>query len=218
MEAGLWTPSLRIVPANGRLTPSQLAAIPGGQLVKPAAAAWNAMHAEAMRKYGVSLRPLGPASSYRTYAEQVYLWNHVAHAHDTNWVAYPGTSNHGLGLAVDLASHAMRLIIDAIGAQYGWAKKWSDAPVEWWHIRWKAGVWKGKAPFAALRSKSTGDRVKWVQRRLRAKGFKSVPAAHKSGYGFFGRTTISAVKRFQKAHGLTQDGVVGKATWLKLAT
>ena len=39
----------------------------------------------------------------------------------------PALSNHGLGLAVDLATEQMRRIVDKIGHKYGWAKEWSDA-------------------------------------------------------------------------------------------
>lgn len=126
---------------NGRLPADALAAIPGGHLRKDAAAAWNAMNAESIRRFGIHLHPLGPASSYRTLSQQDYLWDHVEHPHDTNWVAEPGTSNHGWGLAVDLATRQMRWVIDQIGVKYGWAKKWSDAPGEWWHIKWRPGVW-----------------------------------------------------------------------------
>jgi hypothetical protein len=207
---------------NGRLSRSTLAPIPGPTpgstcyLRKDAAAAWNAMNEESKRRYGITLRPLGMMSAYRTYDQQVYLWNTVAHAHDPNWVARPGTSNHGWGIAVDLQTRQMRWVIDQIGRKYGYAKAWSDAPVEWWHIRYRPGVWKGKT-FKPLRHNSQGPRVKWVQRRLRSKGFKSVPGKGKKGYGFFGKTTVSAVKRFQKAHKLKADGVVGPTTWRALA-
>jgi peptidoglycan hydrolase-like protein with peptidoglycan-binding domain len=35
--------------------------------------------------------------------------------------------------------------------------------------------------------------------------------------GYFGADTTSAVKAFQKAFGLTQDGVIGRATWNKIS-
>jgi hypothetical protein len=197
--------------SNGRLPASHLAAIPGGRLRKDAAAAWNAMSAESRRRFGVQLRPLGGMSSYRTYAQQQYFWN-LYRSGRGNLAARPGTSNHGWGLAVDIASQQQRRIVDRIGAKYGWAKRWSDAPSEWWHLRWRSGVWKAPASFRALRYRSQGSRVKWVQRRLRAKGFLSVKVT-----GFYGQATVSAIKRFQRKKGLSPDGVVGPTTWRKLA-
>lgn len=198
--------------SNGQLPRSALAPIAQGYLRKDAAAAWNAMNAESRRRFGVTLLPMGGMSSYRTLAQQHYLWNNVPHARDPNWVARPGTSNHGWGLAVDLRTRQMRAIVDQIGAKYGWAKRWSDAPVEWWHLKWKAGNYPAVKPvFVPLRRRSQGRRVEWVQRRLRGKGFLSVKVT-----GFFGEATENAVKRFQRKHGLTPDGIVGRATWRKL--
>ena len=197
---------------------SVLAAIPGPApgtkcyLRRDVAAAWNAMSKESVRRGWGVLRPLGYMSAYRTYDQQVYLWNHSAHPHDTNWVARPGTSNHGWGLAIDLQSQHMRWVVDRIGREYGFAKRWSDAPLEWWHVRWREGVWTPPKRFIPLRHDSRGERVRWVQRRLRAKGFKSVAVT-----GFFGDATESAVKRFQRAHHLSPDGVVGPTTWQKLS-
>jgi hypothetical protein len=54
-----------------------------------------------------------------------------------------------------------------------------------------------------LKRGSHGARVKVLQRDL---GLS--PAD-----GIFGRTTLRAVKRFQRRHGLTVDGIVGTATW-----
>ena len=130
--------------ANGRLDPSELAPIAQGQLRKDAAAAWNAMNVEA-RAGGVELLPTGSMSSYRTYAQQVYLWDEYQ-AGSGNLAAHPGSSNHGAGVAVDLASPAMRQMLDRIGHKYGWAKEWSDAQSEWWHIAWREGSWSGPDP------------------------------------------------------------------------
>ena len=55
---------------------------------------------------------------------------------------WPGTSNHGLAVAVDLMSTAQRQTIDRIGARFGWSKSWSDASWEWWHIRYQPGHFK----------------------------------------------------------------------------
>lgn len=207
---------------NGRLPQSALAPIPGPApgthvyLERHAAAAWNAMNAESQRRYGVTLRPLGYASAYRTYAQQVYLWDHVPHAHDPNWVARPGTSNHGWGLAVDLQTRQMRWIVDQIGRKYGFSKACSDAPVEWWHIKYNPSCtgasWHPSHKFVPLHLHSKGPRVRWVQRRLRAKGYTSVKVT-----GYFNKHTRSRVMRFQRKHHLKPDGIVGPKTWRALS-
>jgi hypothetical protein len=131
---------------NGKLPASALAPIHQGQLAKDnfCAASWNAMNVEA-RRQGVELRPTGSRSSYRTYAEQQYFWNEYQAGRGA-LAARPGTSNHGMGLAVDVATQQMRQMIDRIGRRFGWAKEWSDAPSEWWHLRYRAGVWSGPDP------------------------------------------------------------------------
>lgn len=126
---------------NGKLPAEALSPIAQGQLRHDAAAAWNAMNAHA-RRLGGELYPTGSMSSYRTYAQQVYLYGEYQ-AGRGSLAATPGTSNHGWGLAVDLATPAMRSMVDRIGAEYGWAKKWSDAQSEWWHIKWVEGSWRG---------------------------------------------------------------------------
>lgn len=50
-----------------------------------------------------------------------------------------------------------------------------------------------------------------LQKLLRQNGEQIKPD------GFFGRSTEMAVERFQKAQGLTVDGIVGRDTWLALA-
>jgi hypothetical protein len=129
---------------NGKLPASALAPIYQGNLKIEAAAGWNAMNVEA-RKRGVELYPTGSKSSYRTYDQQVELYN--AYLNGTgNLAAVPGTSNHGWGDAVDLATQQMRSMVDQIGAQFGYSKSWSDAPSEWWHIVYQSGHYKGDDP------------------------------------------------------------------------
>jgi hypothetical protein len=130
--------------ANGRLPQSDLAPIAGGYLRKDAAAAFNAMNEEARSK-GIELRPTGSKSSYRTFEQQQELYN-LYRSGRGNLAAIPGTSNHGWGLAIDLATPEMRAMVDRIGEKYGWAKKWSDAPTEWWHLKFREGVWSGPDP------------------------------------------------------------------------
>ena len=107
-----------------------LAPIPGGQLANDAAAAWNAGPAKA------GCRPLGPNSSYRSYAGQQYFWNLYTSGRG-NLAARPGTSNHGLGRAVDLGAPWMRSWIDQHGGRYGWRKV--EAASEWWHVNYVGG-------------------------------------------------------------------------------
>ena len=62
-----------------------------------------------------------------------------------------------------------------------------------------------------LKKSSRGEEVKTLQRLLNALG-------HSCGTvdGVFGTNTVNGVKSFQKASGLTQDGVVGIKTWTDL--
>lgn len=129
--------------SNGQLPASDLAPILEGQLRKDAAAAWNAMNVEA-RSRGVELKPTGSKSSYRSLAQQKQLYD--LYLHGGNLAAKPGTSNHGNGMAIDLATPAMRSMVDNIGAKYGFSKSWSDAPSEWWHIVFQPGHYSGADP------------------------------------------------------------------------
>jgi len=56
-----------------------------------------------------------------------------------------------------------------------------------------------------LRNGSSGDVVKWLQKRLNIKAD-----------GIFGSDTKNAISSFQGANGLDSDGIVGKMTWTKL--
>jgi hypothetical protein len=130
--------------SNGQLPDSELSPIAQGQLRNDCAAAWNAMNVDA-RARGCELYPTGSKSSYRSLAQQQELYQ--AYLNGTgNLAAVPGTSNHGWGTAVDLATPAMRDMVDRIGAQYGYSKSWSDAPSEWWHIVFQAGHYVGPDP------------------------------------------------------------------------
>ena len=62
-----------------------------------------------------------------------------------------------------------------------------------------------------LRRGSQGDDVAELQTMLNARGYSCGKVD-----GIFGKGTESAVKAFQKANGLTVDGVVGRATWAAL--
>ena len=197
---------------NGYLPRSELAAIPGGYLRKDAAKAFNAMNNESRSRLGVTLKPLGQDSSYRVYSRQVY-WRRVwCSRGKCGNAAVPGTSPHGWGLAVDV-SWVVRKAIDKVGARYGWAKRWSDASWEYWHLRWRAGVWDGKDRYARVNRypklrrgmKRTRSTRRATRRLCRALG---LPIS-----GTYGRRAERGVRALQRAKGLTADGVVGKRTW-----
>ena len=108
---------------------------PSGEayLASNAAAAWDAMRQGSLRDFGIDLYPGGPFSGYRSYAQQLYLYN-LYLSGQGSLAAPPGTSSHEYGYALDLADPSMRAVVDQIGANYGWAK--IEAPEEWWHINY----------------------------------------------------------------------------------
>lgn len=69
--------------------------------------------------------------------------------------------------------------------------------------------------FPTLKTGSGGDEVKALQKMLEASGYN----CGKAGIdGDFGNGTLSAVKAFQKAEGLDDDGIVGAKTWAALVS
>ena len=102
---------------NGRLTRRQLAAIHHPKLglslaAGDAVASWNTMRLFLLQRYGSrgDIYPEGPLGAYRDYAGQVRCREEYG-----NNAAVPGTSNHGLGHAVDVADHFMAGLIDKHG-------------------------------------------------------------------------------------------------------
>lgn len=64
-----------------------------------------------------------------------------------------------------------------------------------------------------LRQGAKGNITKLMQQRLVSMGCSLAPYG---ADGSFGNVTLAAVKKFQKARGLTVDGIVGQKTWRKL--
>lgn len=118
------------VPADARLS------LPGANhgLLREAALAYRAM--SLLTRTNMSIYDGAVGRTYRTYAMQV-----LAKQIFGSNAATPGTSNHGYALAVDLMNWAQRAVVDRIGAAFGFAKRWSDASWEWWHIKYRYGVW-----------------------------------------------------------------------------
>jgi len=193
---------------NGRLSKSELAPIPGGELRKDAAAAWNAPGGPA----DAGLRPTGSMSSYRTYDEQVYLYKLYLEGKGA-LAAVPGTSNHGWGVAVDLAEPWMRDWIDQHGARYGWKK--TEALSEWWHVNYVGGVhFPTFRPLSYPRSR--GRRVVRYTKRLKFIRKRNGQRYIKRWYWRFKKPVRWAVKDFQRDHGLKDDGVIGAKTGSKI--
>ena len=138
-EALLYAGQTIRVPAAGG-APDAAAGIPLGAIWSPwgtmylrsdAAAAWNELRQASLEQYGVDLYPEGPLGAYRTYDQQAQLYSAFLDGAGPP-ADPPGQSEHNLGIALDLATPAMRSIVDAIGAAYGWVKV--SAPGEWWHV------------------------------------------------------------------------------------
>jgi len=108
---------------------------PNGEayLASNAAYNWNAMRQASLSTYGIDLYPDGPYSAYRSYGQQLYLYDQYLSGTGA-LAAYPGTSSHEYGTAVDLADPSMRTVIDQIGPTYGWEK--TEASSEWWHVNY----------------------------------------------------------------------------------
>lgn len=188
---------------NGKLGASDLAPIPGGELRKDAAAAWNAPGGPA----DAGLTPTGSRSSYRTYDEQVYFWN-LYQSGRGNLAAEPGTSNHGWGLSIDVGSPWMADWLQEHGAKYGWRK--TEAFGEWWHWNYVGGV--SFPIFKPLRHGMRGPRVVKYTRRLAYLRRKSGPAYLPRQFWKFKDRVVEGVKDFQRDHDLKADGVIGLRT------
>jgi hypothetical protein len=158
-------------------------------------------------------------SGRRTMSEQWYFYTHQPPP-----AAYPnanaphirvGSEAHALDIAsTDGGVYRLAAVLRRWGAYPRWT-----VPGESWHIEVTAPElatltkrFRSPGP-RTLRRGAHGATVKRLQRILRARGFKTVPAPGKRGHGYYGRTSRSAVRRIQRKHGLTVDGVVGPKTW-----
>lgn len=152
---------------NGEINPALLRDIkaPNGKLHRLAATAWNAMQLAAYFD-GIELKHVG---AYRPLPEQIKLFNTRYEAAPTGrtpqvtrtyqgktWylkkgvapAGSPGTSNHGIGLAIDVASCSGKRLEWLLGdgfmtsnaLKFGFSWEVRDgANAEAWHIRYVAG-------------------------------------------------------------------------------
>jgi len=221
--------------SNGNLAASTLAPIPGSSpraggkplLRKDAARAYTALHNYSMKRWNISMA-IAEGSIRRAYREMAAqqaarrMW--CAQGKCGN-AAVPGTSNHGLGITVDLVTRQQRWVIDQVGHLFGFSKRWSDAPWEWWHIKWKPGAYSWVNKYAgssstlpALKRGVKGPSVVKLKKLLYKKGIRNFSGPKNSDRydSFFSLYTAMAVKRFQRRHHLTADGIVGPSTWRAL--
>lgn len=103
-SAGSRGPNPRTAYNNGRLPEAALASVGYGgfRLSRWCVADYKAMNAAFRSRFGINLPISGSMSAYRTYDQQVYLWN-LYQSGKGNKAARPGTSNHGWGLAADIS-------------------------------------------------------------------------------------------------------------------
>ena len=94
--------------------------------------------------------------------------------------------------------------IDSRSIKYFWQENESGSQVS------KKTFGGNPAYFPTLKKGSTGSYVKKLQTKLKNKGYKLTIDS------IFGSATQNAVKKFQKANKLQQDGIVGSKTWKKL--
>ncbi len=158
---------------------------------------------DAARRDEVLLMPTGSNSSYRDYDAQVYFWN--LYLRGGNLAARPGTSNHGIGSAVDFASEPMWNWLKSNGSKYGWKK--IEAFTEPWHWNYVGG-YKPKPKNRVVKQGDKGKIVrKWQQRLV-----IWMPDEDTKPDGIYGKDTRTAVTRFQYVHGLEVDGKIGLQT------
>lgn len=189
-------------------------------LEREAAAAWNTLRLCADTD-GVELYAVDkPGAAYRTYARQRVLLRRYLEGRG-NPASRPGRSNHGLGVAIDLDTRRMRSWLDRNGSDLGWAKRWSDAPAEWWHIRYRPGVWEPRPDPGPIRGspvlrEGSGGRCQaaWVRRLQRLLRHELGPVVAVDGR--FDEATRDALVAFERKRGLPADGIADAETWRAL--
>jgi GH25 family lysozyme M1 (1,4-beta-N-acetylmuramidase) len=208
------------MPENGRLTTRQLARIKHPSLelflaCDAASASWNTMRLYLLQRYGRrgDITAEGPLGAYRNFDGQV-----KCKALFGSNAATPGRSNHGWGHAVDVANHDMADLIDRHGAPFGW-HHW-DAKWEWWHREYDGGFNRPdpgpdeRNPVLRKGSGGPGQAipVRKLQRMLNRRANAGLDED-----GDFGDLTRKALAAFQRAAGVTANGICDASVWALLA-
>ncbi len=176
--------------SNGRIPNSAMVqAEPGMYLQADAAASWNRM--DAACPYALSIN-----EAYRDYSTQQYYWG-LYQSGNGNVAAYPGTSNHGWGLAVDInesGGPAFDWMISN-GAAYGWSWATGRASGERWHWEYVGGV------------SGSGGSIAIINERLGAPYVTKLQTA--LGVGVDGDAGPETTKALQTKIGTDADGDFG---------
>ena len=176
--------------------------------------------------------------AYRTYAQQKSIYDRwKAGTFSAPSVAYPGTSLHETGRALDLRDSGSTPGVTVSGnVRSNWirnnAAKYGFNPAgygfrEPWHVEYTGDPWRatghgsstgtstGTSTTPSVNAGFSISYIKDVQQRLIAKGY-SVGSSGADGYR--GSDTVVAIKKFQKDNGLTVDSLPGPVTLAKLKT
>lgn len=146
---------------NGIFNTRNTTPIPGGKLWTEAALTWNAMRAEFVADGGspAEFMPAGPRSSARSLEAQRFFF-----ANQPPPAAFPGTSNHGWGIAVDVLTRAAAAWLMRNGHRYGWSWDEGKRVGEWWHHRY---VGASKATLRRLKRDPLAGYTRSEQRWIR---------------------------------------------------
>jgi hypothetical protein len=123
---------------NGHINTNILVDVSGREdyLEPTAAAQWLRMRAACLAATGVVINPAPGSSCYRPYVTQVEFYN-LYQQGKGNVAAYPGTSNHGWGRAIDLtgyeSSAAVWNWLQSNASTYGYSWATGQASGERWH-------------------------------------------------------------------------------------
>jgi lysozyme len=208
------------MPDNGRLTARQLSRIHHPKLElflarDEASASWNTLRLFLLQRYGRAgqITAEGPLGAYRNFDGQVMcrtLYGRNA--------AAPGRSNHGWGHAVDVATPAMAALIDRHGAAFGW-HHW-DAKWEWWHREYDGGFTRpdpGPDEQNPVLRKGSGGPGQAIPVTKLQQMLNRRANAGLDEDGDFGSNTHKALVAFQRAAGVTANGICDAETWALLA-
>lgn len=144
----------------------------------------------------------------------------VGYAFKRIWEGGHGTtSQHYAGVSFDvgqsLTSTQRRAIYNTArnAGVWGYVEPLSMTPT-WVHFdrRYGTPACGGTSGYPTLRRGSKSTYVLILQDALNALGYSTITLD-----GIFGSNTESALRKFQRANGLTSDGICGCNTWRKIA-